>query len=643
MYCPSCDKSYGAVHSRCPECHSWLKVSAPSNHRAKSAKAASSLTATGGVSTLDKEPAWPSSSAGAASSRGDEGGDSWSDALPAGSAAKSLSDMSPAPAGNDVWSDAGGWGDAPPPPSETSWSSAQMPSASPASPTSSSSGGWLSGAERESHDGWGGSPGLASSPPVTPSRGLGQETQDGWGGGSSLGSSSASFGSKDDWGGGSGSSFDSKGPSGGGGGWLGGADEPLSGSVRPSESSAPAAGWLSGGSKEVHSESSDGWLSGEDSSHAPSMTEMVDHAIDVEEGDDFVDESWVDEEINSEFDELEVPEYSPPPPEVGSAFLKMLLVAALVVLVGGGVMFMGEEEKTPEQIQAEQRAKDLDFARSSVEAGKNYFKEGKPLLAVGPLGAAMETLKTSGAPEEEVWAAKVELARALTAAQEYEAGYEHWAGLVKGPEQYRAEAIAARDQVSQQLRAVANAELTAAANYFAMGEATSVVAAGEKALKIYERHGGTASQKGRAIGVMGRGYLNGKEYGKAKDHLQKARKLNPAGGYEADLRLIASRTAPVDYHAGGGYSSGYSAPAAPAQPVRVDASIDGGSNYAKSTQTYSPSARRSTSRAPAASEVAPAPVSKPRVQQPAPAPRRPSSSNKSGGRKGAKNVLPGYD
>lgn len=642
MYCPSCDKSYGAVHSRCPECHSWLKVSAPSNQRAKSAKAASSLSATGGVSTLDKEPAWPSSPAGAASSWGDDGSDSWSDALPAGSAGKGLSGRSPDPAGKDGWSDAGGWGDDPSASSESSWSSAQMPSASPASPVSSSSGGWLGGAEREAHDGWGGSPGLASSSPVAPSRGLGQESQDGWGAGSSLGSSPASLGGQDDWGGGSGSSFDSKAPAGGGGGWLGETDEPLSGSAHPLESSAPAAGWLSGGSKEVHSESSDGWLSGEDS-HAPSMTEMVDHAIDVEEGDDFVDESWVDEEINSEFDELEVPEYTPPPPEVGSAFLKMLLVAALVVLVGGGVMFMGKEEKTPEQIQAEQRAKDLDFARSSVEAGKNYLKEGKPLLAVGPLGAAMETLKTSGAPEEEVWAAKVELARALTAAQEYEAGYEHWVGLVKGPEQYRAEAIAARDEVSRQLRAVANSELTAAADYFAMGESTSVVAAGEKALKIYEKHGGTASQKGRAIGVMGRGYLNGKEYGKARDHLQKARKLNPAGGYEADLRLIASRTAPVDYHAGASYNSGYSAPATSSRPIRVDASIDGGTNYAKASQTYSPSVRRSSSRAPAASEVAPAPAPKPRVQQPPPPPRRPSSSNKSGGRKGAKNVLPGYD
>ena len=429
---------------------------------------------------------------------------------------------------------------------------------------------------------------------------------------------------------------------GGGGGWLGDADEPSLAGRRSVESSGSSAGWLSGGSRETHSESSDGWLGGDEPTRAPSMTEMVDHAIGVEEADDFVDESWVDEEINSEFDEFETPEYTPPSPEVGSAFLKMLLVAALVLLVGGGVMFMGKKEKTPEQIKAEEIAKELQFARDSVIAGNQYLKDGKPLLAVGPLTAAMTSLKTSGAPQEEILSAKADLARALMKAQEYEKAYDQWVGLVKGPEKYRKEAVAGRDEASRLLRAQATSELAESAKYYQMGESSSVLQAGEKALKIFEKHNGTASQKGKALGVIGRGYLNGKEYGKAKDYLKKARSLNPGGGYDADLREIASRTAPVDYYEGGNYGGGYSAPQPAAQPqtVHIDASIDGGSSYAKSTQTYAP--RASSQAAPVqAAPVQAAPAR--RVAQPAPAPRRSSPRSNSGGRKGSKGVLPGYD
>ena len=49
-----------------------------------------------------------------------------------------------------------------------------------------------------------------------------------------------------------------------------------------------------------------------------------------EDEDDFVDDSWVDEEIrDSEFDELEVPEIVPPAPEVGGVVLKMVLVVLI--------------------------------------------------------------------------------------------------------------------------------------------------------------------------------------------------------------------------------------------------------------------------------------------------------------------------
>ncbi len=654
MYCPSCDKSYGAVHSRCPECHSWLKVSAPSNHRSKSAKAASASGATGVVSTLDKEPSWPEAPTSAPSAWGGDSGDSWSDALPPAPSPQSFPSLDPAPAAQGGWGGGGSWGDDASSSGEADWNKTKGPSSVSASPVSppTTGGGWLGGADSDSNDGWGGSSvGLSAPSPspvsVPPSRGLGAVEDDGWGGGSSLvGSVSSSTSTRDDWGS---SSAPSNTPSLGsssspsGGGWLGEADEPPVGGHAP-ESVGASAGWLSGGSRETHSESSDGWLGGEESSRAPSMTEMVDHAIGVEEADDFVDESWVDEEINNEFDEFEAPEYTPPSPEVGSAFLKMLLVAALVLLVGGGIMYMGKEEKTPEQIKAEERAKELEFARGSVIAGQNYLKEGKPLLAVGPLTAAMTSLKTSGAPQEEVLAAKADLARALMKAQDYEKAYDHWAGLVKGPEEYRKEAIAGRDEASRLLRAQATTELAEAAKYFQMGESSSLLLAGEKALKIFEKHQGTASQKGKALGVIGRGYLNGKEYGKAKDHLRKAQKLNPGGGYEADLREISSRTSPVDYYGGGYSGGGYNepAPAAQSQPVRVNASIESDGGYARSQATYRYTAPRQT--APPPVQAAPAPVAQPRVQQPAPPPRRGSSPQKSSGvRKGDRDVLPGYN
>lgn len=655
MYCPSCDKSYGAVHSRCPECHSWLKVSAPSNHRSKSAKAASASGASGVVSTLEKEPSWPDAPASAPSAWGSDGSDSWSDALPPAPSPQSFPSLDPAPAAQGGWGGGGSWGEEASSSVESDWSGAKGPASPSLSSASTPSlgGGWLGGADSDSHDGWGGASGGLSAPKPSPvsvpqSRGLGANDDDGWGGGSSsLGSVSSSPSTRDDWGASSSPSLGSSSSS-SGGGWLGDADdEPSLGSPASESAGASSGGWLSGGSRETHSESSDGWLGGEESARAPSMTEMVDHAIGVEEADDFVDESWVDDEIG-DFEGLGVDvaggnEYAPPSPEVAHTFLKMLLVAALVLLVGGGIMYMGKEEKTPEQIKAEERAKELEFARSSVIAGQTYMKEGKPLLAVGPLTAAMTSLKTSGAPQEEVLAAKADLARALMKSQDYEKAYDQWVGLVKGPEKYRKEAVAGRDEASRTLRAQANAELAESAKYFQMGESSSLLIAGEKALKIFEKHQGTASQKGKAIGVIGRGYLNGKEYGKAKDYLRKAQRLNPAGGYEADLREIASRTTPVDYYGSGYSGGGYSEPAsaAPSQPIQVNASIESDGGYVKSQNTYHYTPRQA---APAPAQAAPAPVAQPRVQQPVAPPRRNSSPQRSsGGRKGDRDVLPGYN
>jgi hypothetical protein len=433
-------------------------------------------------------------------------------------------------------------------------------------------------------------------------------------------------------------------------GWLGGDSTSSRNGGVAADVDESSAGWLgdSRTAKVGQAPASDnGWLGGEDTAKAPSMTEMVDRAIGAEEADDFVDDSWVDEEVShGEFDDLEVPEYIPPTPEVGGMFVKMLLVAALVLLVGGGFMFMKQEKKTPEQIKAEETAKQLDFARSSAENGKNYLKNGQPLLAIGPLEAAMTSLKTAGGSEEEILETKVDLARALMKAQEYEKAYDHWAALAKAPEKYRKEAKTGIAETSKLLRAEATADLVEAGDYIKAGESTSVIGLGESALKIFEEHEGTASQKGKAWGVIGRGYLNGNEYGKAKDALKKAQKLNPSGGYGGDLARIAAETAPQNYYQGGG--GGYYSEPDPAprstRPVKIDASIGDGPSIPRGHRVSSGGRRsaRTTSSSSSASS-APARTSAP-VRRTAPAPTytRPASHSSGGLHLHKKGVVPGY-
>jgi tetratricopeptide (TPR) repeat protein len=388
--------------------------------------------------------------------------------------------------------------------------------------------------------------------------------------------------------------------------------------------------------------SNGGWLGDDDKAKAPSMTEMVDRAIGEEEADDFVDDSWVDEEVgNDEYagilDEPEGP--VTPSPEVGGLFLKLLLVAALVLALGGGVMLMGQEKKTPEQARQEELAKELAFARSSIETGKNYLKDGKALLAIGPLEAAMTSLKTAGGSEKEILSTKATLATALMKSQEYQKAYDHWAGLAKSSAEYKKEGKAQMAECSKLLRAQATDGLAEAVEYIKNGESSSVIDLGKSALKIYEAHQGTASQKGKAWGVMGRGFMNGGEYGKAKDAFKKAMGLNPAGNYGVYISEINAKTAREDYYSGGGGSV-----AAPAvkRTVVVEARIDSGqpSPPPGVRVVAAPRPRPSTS----ASAPAPAPVAAPRpVSKPIPAYQPSSAGRRSGGeRLGKKGVLSTY-
>lgn len=670
MYCPSCDKSYGAVHSRCPECHSWLKVSAPASSRAKATQASSTASAAGsGVSTLDKETStWtePPTDWGADSD------DSWSDALPSPSVPASLS-SDPAPVsdagwgGGSSWSGSGpgeSWGGTEPAAARPTSLAPSAPSTPPSSGVSSG-GGWLGGKTED--DDWGGSsaparpatPSLGASPPKPTSseswsgagaKASGAAAEDGWGGGGLAASPPARSGSgalgadssDDGWSGvssapslSSGRSVPAPAP-----GWLGGNDPGL-------DDESTSAGWL-GDSRtpSVNSPANEGkgWLGGDEgaSGRGPSMTELVDRAIGEEEADDFVDDSWVDEEVdNGEFDDLGVPEYVAPTPEVGGAFVKMLLVAVLVLLIGGGVMFLGQEKKTPEQIKAEETAKELAFARGSIEKGKEYLAKGQPLLAIGPLEAAIPALKTSGGSQDEVLSTKSTLATALMKTKDFEKAYEHWAGLAKSSPTYKAEATKQMAECSKLLRAKAVAQLSEAAPFAKAGESSSVLQLGESSLKIFERHGGTATQKGKALGVIGRGYFNGKEYGKARQTFKKALAMNPSGGYQADLARIAEATAPVNYYGGGG---GYSAPqpaAAPSQPVVVEASLDEGPGYVTASGSGGGGGSRSSSSASSAASVE-APAAPKRTQEIRAYNRPSGNSGGSRGRLGSKGVLNGY-
>ena len=550
MYCPSCDKSYGAIHSRCPECHSWLKVSAPSSAR-KASKAASASSPTpppmtereeGAVTTLDPD-------ATSAGFSGGEGG--WAD--PAPSSPNNWAD----PKESDDWS-AGGLGAGATGAASSGTDSWGGGSGSPAAPAASS---W-SGSEEPDSFGWSGSESVAptgsTASPVPPAKqesgwlngGGDDATKDGWGGGSGIAPATpaAPAAKSGGWLGGDGPepAATPSSSSGGGGGWLsdkGGAD-----------TEAPeGSGWLGAGSSpaapRAQSGGGGGWLNGEGPDDTPSMTQMVDQAISVEEADDFVDDSWVDEEIrDNDFDELDIPEYAPPAPEVGGVFLKMLLVAVLVLLVGGGIMFAQNDSKDSVDTAADEATKRLEFGRATMQSGRTDLEAGKPGLAIPQFEEALVALSDGKAPQDEIYETEVLLGRALMGDEAYKEAYKHWASLKEsGQEKYVKEAEKGLQDSSRQLRIQANEFLAEGKKYAAQDEITSVKRLGRDALDLYEKYGGSRAQLGDAHGVIGRGHFNGREYAQARDELKQAVALAPSLGYQSYLNKASAALQPTRY------------------------------------------------------------------------------------------------
>lgn len=528
MYCPSCDKTYGPIHSRCPECHSWLKVSAPGKDRPKASVGAApgnSAEMERGRSTQPAHsPSPPSRSPApelAAPSR-----------APELSPPSSLRAPDPAPA-------ASGWGATPAARDSGGWNiPTEVKNGAPPSLSAPSGEAWSS--ERDSawaspspvpaSPGWGhpepAAPAAAAPAPTPPPSGHG------W---------LDSMGGQDSWGGG------------------GLASEPPVTSSKSPKSPARADSASGSWVQEQGNGTGHGWMGGEDPGQgggawlgdvasAPSIADMVDRAIHNED-DEFVDDSWVDEEIrDSEFDELEVHDAIPPATEIGGFAIKLLLAAMLFLLVGGGYMVLSKETKTPEQVEAEKVQAKLEFGRKIVEDGKADLKADKPKLAAPQFQNAMVALSEGKAPQEEIFEAEVLLSRALMKSKDYEDAHKHWKSLkASGQKSIVEEANKGLLETKRQLRAVAEGYLKEAKPQAAKGEILSVKRLGEDALDLYKKYGGSPAQIADAHAVIGRSYINSREYPAAKEQFKKAVALAPRAGYQTYLAKVNAELQPTSY------------------------------------------------------------------------------------------------
>lgn len=132
MYCPACDKNFGPVHSRCPECDSWLRVSGPEAEDGGHDHAAQGAPGTGSQAI---DWAAPASHGGWGGSRSAPAapGDQW-----LGGAASGWGQSQAPPSAGWLGGDSGDGG--------SGWHPARTPQTS----------GWLGGGGPEGEgDGWG--------------------------------------------------------------------------------------------------------------------------------------------------------------------------------------------------------------------------------------------------------------------------------------------------------------------------------------------------------------------------------------------------------------------------------------------------------------------------------------------------------
>ncbi len=406
----------------------------------------------------------------------------------------------------------------------------------------------------------------------------------------------------------------------------------------------PQDGWLgSGKTATVESQPNSGWLAEGGDGGGPSMAEMVDRAIGEEEADDFVDDSWVDEEIREgEYDDLEVPEeYTPPAPEVGGLFVKMLLVAILVLLVGGGMMFLQKDTKTPEEIAAEERMVARQDALTYLQTGETQMDNGQPEMAVYSFKSALEKLKEIEAPEKQIFDAKTELGDAYMQSGQYTEAHAVWKELAKAPDEYQEISKEGLKEANKGLRLQGLDMVTEANELYEDGESTMVIKMGREALELFENHGGSKVQQAKAHITLGRGLMNGYNYGEARKHIKTAMAYHPKGGYQNDLaelnQAVANKRTPRRRNAR----------PKPVQrrKIKVDARIKPSAGYQKASGVVR-RARRRTAAPRAATAPAPAAAPQPRRMKEVKAYSRPAQPRNTGGsrqRKGQKGVVGSYN
>ncbi|MCA9796561.1 MAG: hypothetical protein KC910_32355, partial [Candidatus Eremiobacteraeota bacterium] len=443
---------------------------------------------------------------------------------------------------------------------------------------------------------WGGSPGGAA--PTGGSRGsswVDSSPQDETEAVAAGGSSSSWGGSPSSWGGGGGSSEPrSQGPAWGGApkaptpktsGWLGAAEEDASsswsGGSTATQAPSAGSGWLGGaggaggaapasegkdwaGAPRAETPTGGGWLgaepesttedtmwgSGASSSPKSSLSSMVDDAIEeTERGDDYDDESWVDDEAEGglEDEPLAGEVYEDPRGGAEGAGAKILVALLIVIVLGCGFYLLqpNMQEQAAEPVSTSETQ--IDHAQSLLLEAKRTADEGQFELASVQALSAIDMMVEAKAEPAKIEEARMTLAKLYEAAQDYDKAADQYDLLIStGSDEAKYQALLdqAETKFDKQQRVVANGLLTDAKQQLKKDSFNSAISLANQALGLFEDHEGSRAQLGQCHGVLGLAYYHGYDYGHAEDHLEQAVDLYPGGGYQSALYEVQAAYAP---------------------------------------------------------------------------------------------------
>lgn len=589
MYCPACDKEFSPVHSRCPECKGWLRVSGPpAGTKAASAAGAPPIARPTSATVTAADPL-PSRASGtlmgnnvplpsrptarpnvapappAPTPRATSPGDNWSE--PAESPAPKIQGQLNAPSPADAasgrgalgtgWESSGSfaapnasWGasNANPPASTGGWGSAAPPASS--APVAGWGGGqtapsgiggqWGAPAPEAKVPGWGNSGGLGPAPGVAPAAPLG--------GAPALGQTP----------GGGFAQTPSAGQSPGngqglGGGWLG---DGGGGSASTYTPPARSGGWLGdSGSSEEPAAATMPAMSPQEiaaTSESPVLS-LPDHTVAVDLGTPWEDEL---------------------PGTSSNKWVYWVLGGLLCALLS----FFGYTYWTRKSLEKPAKVVAVESSASSLDAGLEILAQAKKSFQAKKFQDAQAGAETAHT-----------LIAGLSVAPP--------ARVKEVKNFYRQTTLrCASDSYSQAERAIS------------AGEFNQALGLCDQAVKYYSKLNGTQKEQGRAVALKGKIYLRLKDYPNAEIAFKKAMKLSPGGGYQT----LANQAR--------GAQSNLVAPQQPAvtaaqQPsTTVQPSIDGGASYPSGSYPtgtsggYRPSPGGAAAPPPAAAGVRKQPV-----------------------------------